>query len=205
MSSSPRHSGDFCGLEHKVYDCFLYNGEIDALEIRLHELADVAYRFVVLESDKTFRGTSKALSFDPLDPRITPFAAAIRYVLVKDMPHTNDACRRQTWQRNAILRGIPDAAEDDLVLVSNVDEIPRATTVQDLASCNENSIFGLQLASYSTSTTRTWLNLIRQPSGVLRPGGRSLRGSCRTTCGVMSAMVTFRHTQFQVGAGTFPR
>ncbi|MGA8654861.1 MAG: hypothetical protein WB586_01835 [Chthoniobacterales bacterium] len=132
----------------RVYDCFLYNGEIDALEIRLHELAEVVHRFVVVESDTTFRGLRKTQSFDPSDPRVAPFAAAIRYVVVLDMPPTEEPWQRETWQRNAILRGLPDAGEDDIVLVSDVDEIPRAATVREMVQDKETRMFGLQLASY---------------------------------------------------------
>ena len=132
----------------KVYDCFLYNGEIDALEIRLHELADVVHRFVVVESNTTFSGLRKTLSFDPSDPRVAPFAAKIRYMVVEDMPHTEEPRQREAWQRNAILRGVPDAGENDLVLVSDVDEIPRAATVQEMVHDRQSRIFGLQLASY---------------------------------------------------------
>ena len=132
----------------KVYDCFLYNGEIDVLEIRLHELASVVHRFVIVESDTTFSGLPKPVSFDPFDSRIAPFADRIRHVLVKDVPDIEGPWQREAWQRNAILRGVPDAARDDLVLISDVDEIPRAIAVKDIARDTANSVFGLQLAFY---------------------------------------------------------
>ena len=133
--------------QRKVYDCFLYNGEMDVLEIRLHELSDVVHRFILVESNMTFSGLHKVLSFDPTDPRIVPFSARIRHVVVTDMPETDDALVREAWQRNAVLRGLPDAAGDDLVLLSDVDEIPRATAIKDMARDTANKIFGLRLAS----------------------------------------------------------
>jgi beta-1,4-mannosyl-glycoprotein beta-1,4-N-acetylglucosaminyltransferase len=135
-------------MVRKVYDCFLYNGEIDALEIRLHELAEVVHRFVIVEADTNFSGLRKKLTFDPFDQRVTAFTSTIRYVVVSDMPPTEDPLRRESWQRNAILRGIPDSDEDDLVMVSNVDEIPRAAAVRDIFLYNESRIFGLHLAFY---------------------------------------------------------
>ena len=138
----------------KVFDCFLYNGEIYALEIRLHELANVVDRFIVVESDTTFGGLGKALSFDPLDPRITRFAARIRYVTVKDMPQTQDRRQREAWQRNAILRGVPDANDDDLILMSDVDEIPRATVVREMIRDTADRVFGLQFTLFSRFVDR---------------------------------------------------
>ena len=64
------------------------------------------------------------------------------------MPQTQDPRQREAWQRNAILRGVPDASDDDLVLISNVDEIPRAATVQQMARDTVSPIFGLRLAFY---------------------------------------------------------
>jgi hypothetical protein len=135
-------------MERKIYDCFLYNGEIDALEIRLHELAEVVDRFVIIESDTSFTGLQKKLSFEPFEPRIAPFTTKIRYVPVGDMPQHEAPLRRESWQRNTILRGIPDARENDLILVSNVDEIPRAAAVREMLREEVSHIFGLELASY---------------------------------------------------------
>jgi len=132
----------------KVFDCFLYNGELDVLSIRLQELREVVHRFIVVESDTNFSGTRKTVTFNPLERVIAPFAEKIRYVVVTDMPSTDDPWQREAWQRNAILRGVPDAEPSDLVLVSDVDEIPRATTVQNMAQDMQNPIFGLRLAFY---------------------------------------------------------
>ena len=135
-------------LRRKVFDCVLYNGELDVLCIRLNELRGVVDCFVVVESDTTFSGLPKIVSYDPLEPRIAPFAAKIRHVVVRDMPDTDDPWQREAWQRNAILRGVPDADPMDLIVMSDVDEIPRAQIVQDMAQDSENRIFGLELAFY---------------------------------------------------------
>jgi hypothetical protein len=135
-------------MSFKVFDCFLYRGELDVLLIRLNELYNVVHRFVVVESDTTFSGSPRPVLFDPLDPRIAPFANKIRHVVVRDMPDTTDPWKREAWQRNAILRGVPDADPRDLILISDVDEIPRATTVQDMVRDTAIRVFGLRLAFY---------------------------------------------------------
>jgi hypothetical protein len=133
----------------KVYDCITYNGEADILAARLHELADVVDCFVVVEADRTFSGEPKALRFDAADPRIASFLPRIRYIAVHDMPVVDEAADavpvvgdwhsdtpksgfwiREKFQRNQIVRGLHDAAPDDLVLISDADEIPRASVVQ---------------------------------------------------------------------------
>ena len=126
----------------------LYNGELDTLEIRLHELAHVVDRFVVVESDVTHSGMPRAIRYDAAHPRLLPFVSKIVHVIVKDMPDTTDPRQRETWQRNAVLRGMPDAASDDLVMMSDVDEVPRASVVEAIKRDREHRLFGLRLAFY---------------------------------------------------------
>ena len=134
--------------KRRVFDCILYSGELDVLCIRLHELAEVVDYFVIVESDTTFSGYPRAISYDPLEPRLAPFAGKIRHVVVADMPPTRNPWEREAWQRNAVLRGVPDAAAGDLIVMSDVDEIPRATAVLEMAHDPNHQCFGLQLAFY---------------------------------------------------------
>ena len=146
------------------------------------------------------------LSFDPLDPRITPFAAKIRYVVVKDMPQTQDYWQREAWQRNAILRGVPDANDDDLVLISNMDEIPRAATVQDMVRTRETVFSGCSLPPIPfSSITGISLDPSRRSLAPLPRAGWNLRELRRTTCCMMFEMAGFPRASFQTLAGTFRR
>src|SRR5258706_7427303 len=76
------------------------------------------------------------------------FASKITIEIVTDRPATGNAWERETWQRNAVLRGIPDAASDDLILISDVDEIPRASIVEVMRRDNEHRVFGFRLSFY---------------------------------------------------------
>jgi hypothetical protein len=134
--------------DRKIFDCFLYNGEDSVLEIRLHELRDTVDVFVIVESDMTFSGLPKEPAFNVLDERFSPFANKIRYVVVRDMPATTNPLDRERWQRNAALRGIPDARADDLIVLSDVDEIPRTTILARIKQDDEFSVFGFELNFY---------------------------------------------------------
>lgn len=115
-----------------IYDCFLYNGEADILELRLHELADVVDRFIIVESCETFTGLEQPLdtSVAMAGPWLYDFP---RYVQVAGRcPRHFSAWQREAHQRNAIgdaLRAL-NAQPDDIILVSDVDEIPRAESVR---------------------------------------------------------------------------
>jgi hypothetical protein len=121
----------------RVFDCFTFFNEADLLEIRLHELAEVVDFHVVVEATTTFAGRPRALELDLADPRWAPFRDRIVHVIVADMPSGCDAWRRERFQRDAILRGLDRPAADgqplcgplDLVIVSDADEILRASAV----------------------------------------------------------------------------
>lgn len=107
----------------KVFDCFTYFNEDELLEIRLQTLDAHVDCFVIAEATHTQSGLPKPMNFRP--ERFARFAHKIRYILVDDMPLArNDAWANENHQRNALMRGLADAAPDDLILVSDLDEIP---------------------------------------------------------------------------------
>lgn len=116
-----------------VYDAFTYFNELDVLEIRLHELAEVVDRFVLVEAARTFSGQPKPLFFDEVrrSPHLAPFLPRITRIVVDDLPGPDASpWQREAFQRNAILRGLGDAEPDDVVLIGDVDEIPRAAALR---------------------------------------------------------------------------
>jgi len=135
-------------MPRRLYDCVLFNGEFDLLALRIRELDTLVHRFVVVESDTTFSGQPKAVKFSKDHPTIKAFADRIDFILVDDMLDTDDAWQRETWQRNAVLRGVSDADDNDLVLMSDVDEIPRVACVQQALADQEFAAFGFRMGTY---------------------------------------------------------
>lgn len=113
----------------RVFDCFVFFNEFDLLEIRLHELAPVVDRFVIVEAPLTFTGKPKPLHFEENQARFADFADRIVHVVDNDQPAKASAWERQHHQRNALGRGIGEAAADDLIILSDLDEIPRRETI----------------------------------------------------------------------------
>eukprot|EP00048_Salpingoeca_helianthica_P018579 m.242433 g.242433 ORF g.242433 m.242433 type:complete len:345 (+) comp25678_c0_seq1:37-1071(+) len=129
-------------LNRKVWDAFPFGGELDILDARLNELNEVVDRFVIVESAETFSGHRKPLHFALHQDRFEKFKDKIVYVQLPDIPPPEDrksveeqmAWRREQ-QKNGLFEGLRGAAEHDLVIVSDVDEIPRAAVVRQLRMC----------------------------------------------------------------------
>ncbi|KAI9055446.1 hypothetical protein LZ554_000400 [Drepanopeziza brunnea f. sp. 'monogermtubi'] len=128
----------------KIYDLFMINTELDWLEIRLHTLQNHVDFFVVLESATTFTGLPKNLSLAENWPRFEAFRHKIIYHVLdlEDTTVIRGAWDKESFQRNAmfsqvfpILTGVQAPNVGDVILVSDVDEIPRPETLTLLYNC----------------------------------------------------------------------
>ncbi len=126
----------------KIYDCFLFNGEFDVLEIRLNELWDIVDVFVIVESNQTFSGMQKPYSFSQSAARFSKFNDKIRYIKITEENNTfASAWDREAFQRNSIEKGLFDAKPNDLILISDVDEIPSSHSVKQMKSISSCDYF----------------------------------------------------------------
>ena len=106
----------------KVYDCFSYWDEDLLLDLRLNILNDVVDYFVIVEGNKTWQNNFKKLQFDC--NKFSKFKDKIIYVPVEDLPNGKNPYLRENFQRNCITRGLKKSADDDLIIISDLDEIP---------------------------------------------------------------------------------
>jgi beta-1,4-mannosyl-glycoprotein beta-1,4-N-acetylglucosaminyltransferase len=147
----------------RVFDCFPFFNELDLLEIRLHELAPVVDRFVIAEAATTYAGQPKPLYFAENRHRFAAFADRIVHIVVDDIPvDTPPGWQRQSSQRDALMRGLADAGPDDLIVLSDVDEIPRADAVRSaaaLAAAAKVICFELRMFNYfvNLESAERWL------------------------------------------------
>ena len=138
----------------RVFDCFTFFNELDLLEIRLNELSPVVDVFVVAEAPLTFQGDPKPLHFHANRRQFEKFADRIRHVVVGRMPEgksRRDNWRREYHQRDALATAIGDAGPDDFVLLSDVDEIPRAASIRAAMEQEEQrpTVHCFELAMFS--------------------------------------------------------
>eukprot|EP00054_Salpingoeca_dolichothecata_P010195 m.57251 g.57251 ORF g.57251 m.57251 type:complete len:427 (-) comp18856_c1_seq2:64-1344(-) len=140
--------------QRRVFDAFTFNSELDILEVRLTELTTVVDKFILVESPTTFSGRKKPLFYEENKVRFTRFAHQIIHVVVDlDGPllQMTSAWDRQQLQRTHIVSGLDQAgaAPDDLVVYSDLDEIPRRQVISTLKHCvGYDFPVTLQMASF---------------------------------------------------------
>lgn len=116
-----------------IYDCFTFFNENDVLDIRLQELYPVVDRFVIVQSNYTFRGNPKPDYFDYR--RFQKYMDKVELLVVNpDVPNGEPslAWEREAKQRNGILFGLSDAKPDDIIIISDADEIPRRSVIEGI-------------------------------------------------------------------------
>ncbi|MDA8586303.1 hypothetical protein N9L47_08530 [Rhodobacteraceae bacterium] len=135
----------------RVFDCFPLFNEIDLLELRLNELWDVVDVFVIVEAKKTFTGKRKPMCLPDNEERLAKYIHKIRYVVVEDFPEGMSNWGKEEYQRNAIKKELSDVLPDDILIFSDLDEIPRAMVVQSIVEhgIKPKEVYCLSLDWYS--------------------------------------------------------
>ena len=124
----------------KFIDCFMYYDEDMILDLRLNMLDKFVSYFVICEANFNHNGSKRELKFDI--KKFSKFKSKIIYLplyfqpnnikaineidgqLIKDSKILDNALLRENFQRNYLQNKIKDFQEDDLIIISDVDEIP---------------------------------------------------------------------------------
>ena len=114
-----------------VYDCFQFFNELDILKIRLNVLHSVVDKFVISEATTTFSGIPKPLYFEENREMFREFEDKIIHVVVEDTPEGNTHVR-DTFQKNAVGRGLKNCKPDDIIIFSDLDEIPNPEKIKEI-------------------------------------------------------------------------
>ena len=128
--------------EPKVYDCFMFWNEFDVLEIRFNELYDVVDKFVIVESCETHGGHPKPFRFEQEKQRYDKFLDKVIYIKLTERQYEDRQADfnnqpgipwvRENWQRNQIMRGLSECYPNDIIMVSDCDEIPPRDSIPEL-------------------------------------------------------------------------
>jgi beta-1,4-mannosyl-glycoprotein beta-1,4-N-acetylglucosaminyltransferase len=118
-----------------TYDCFTFFNELDLLEIRLNVLDPVVDKFVLVEATRTHQNKPKPLHYKENADRFKSFRHKIIHIIVDEYPAFGPWKEAHSWileryQRNCISRGLTQCQPEDVVMVSDLDEIPNPEMVR---------------------------------------------------------------------------
>ena len=144
----------------KIYDCFPFFNELELLEIRLNELYNFVDYFVICESTVTHSGKPKPLYYEKNKERFKRWQDKIIHLVYK--PKKSDMVFRffdwishfkfmknntagriysmfglgrwriESGQRDYLLNGLKNAKDEDIIFLSDVDEIWNSDLIKKL-------------------------------------------------------------------------
>ena len=111
-----------------VYDCFQYFNEDHIVDLRLNILNKFVDYFVISESTKTHQGKNKKINFNlnnfsKFKKKIIHIVADYKEEINFDQ-HVGGESPIEQHQRNSLINGIEKASSNDLIILSDSDEIP---------------------------------------------------------------------------------
>ena len=143
----------------KIYDCTTFYSEHMMMDVRFSILDKYVEKFVVTESLYSHSGKRKKLNFDINN--YPKFKDKINYIVIDQEPKglikksQNDredfskrmnSIKRIEQSYDFMIKGLDDALDDDLVMISDNDEIPNLNDID--FSQNKNNFFIFQQFFY---------------------------------------------------------
>ena len=135
-----------------IYDCFQFFNEEHILDLRFNILNEFVDFFVFVESTTDHQGQTKKLNFD--HKKIKKFSDKIIYIVVDDTkdnlkkPHTGGESLVEQHQRNSLMRGLKNCNDNDLIILSDVDEIPDLNKLSLFDNKNKYAVFSQKMFNY---------------------------------------------------------
>jgi beta-1,4-mannosyl-glycoprotein beta-1,4-N-acetylglucosaminyltransferase len=148
----------------KIFDCFMYHNEDTILDLRLNYLNEFVDYFVIVESIYNHKGEKKKLNFDI--QKYLKFKNKIRYLILNELPlnietvnnsdsegeksrkYILNGYKRDHFQRNYIKKGIEDGSSEDIILISDIDEIPNLKEINFDSIKNKLILFNQKMCYY---------------------------------------------------------
>ena len=135
-----------------IFDCFQFFDEEHILDLRLNILHEFIDFFVIVESTIDHQGKPKKLNFD--SKKFTKYHNKIIYIVVDDTaeaikkPHIGGESLVEQHQRNSLIRGLKNCHDDDLIILSDVDEIPDLNKLNMFEKKNKYAVFSQKMFNY---------------------------------------------------------
>ena len=147
-----------------IYDCFMYFDEDLLLDLRLNSLNKYIKKFVITEATYTHNGNKKKLNFDLNN--FKKFKDKIEYIVVDTHPQNIhklvegesrdkrgeklilNGMARDYFQRENLAKGLREATKEDLILISDLDEIPNLDSLNFSDIKNNIVIFEQKMFYY---------------------------------------------------------
>ena len=157
-----------------IIDTFLYFNEEELADLRINYLNDVVDFFVIIEANITHQGKPKGWNFEKLlNTKFLSYKDKIKYhkLIIKENEIQNNegwisenvkggkSWKIENIQRNYIQIACQDFSNEDMILISDVDEIPSLNKVKFLKNSEFEEINPVAFEQFLFHINCEYLNL----------------------------------------------
>ena len=138
-----------------LIDAFIFFNEKELIELRVKYLNSIVDCFVVIEANINHQGKNKDWNFPKiLENNLKEFSSKIQYHQLNidlekikneeswiiDDIKGDDAWRIENFQRNYIKTACKEFSNEDIIIISDIDEIPSKQKLEFIKSCDFKKI-----------------------------------------------------------------
>lgn len=147
-----------------VFDCFLFNDEIDILNLKLTYMSKHVDHFVIGESTQTLSGLKKPLYFFNNKERFAEFSSKIIHIIIPEVDGL-DAWQMESYQRNYLKNALIKCIDNDLIIIADVDEFVDVQHLLAEYNVNEPALIEMPLYYYflNLKTKVKWQKTLVSP------------------------------------------
>ena len=135
-----------------IFDCFQYFDEDHIVDLRLNILDRYVDHFIISESTKTHQGKDKKINFDI--KKFSKFEKKIKFLVadykedINFRNHKGGESPIEQHQRNTLIDGLKGASPNDLIILSDSDEIPDLSKIREINSRKKYIAFSQKMFMY---------------------------------------------------------
>ena len=135
-----------------IYDCFQYFNEDHIVDLRMNILNEYVDYFVISESNKTHQGKDKKINFNINN--FSKFKDKIIFIVaeysqeINFKNHTGGESPIEQHQRNSLVKGLKNAQPDDIIILSDSDEIPDLSKLGEIKKGKKFIAFSQKMFMY---------------------------------------------------------
>lgn len=170
----------------KIIDSFSFFNEFDLLKLRLNYLNDIVDYFLICECNHTYSAIPKPYYLDEviddIPENIRKKIIRIKYE-IDGRYYYNDAWRLEKEQRNFISKNLDQFSPDDIIMVSDLDEIPKKKVVKNFLdnTINHDTVVGLKhqafVYNFNIYLTDQWVGTsVATVDTCIKNGSEFMRG-----------------------------
>lgn len=117
--------------ERRIFECIVFDHELDILELHLEALYDSVEQFIIIEAPFDLNGNPKPLYLKENKERFARFAPKLRRMVLSDFKDAASPVERKNKLLRSLPAGIKNTRFTDFIVLSDVASLPDVKKIKE--------------------------------------------------------------------------